>query len=46
MNSELELYKERHAIGLSRQYHDNISTYSSFLPTTWKSDNYLFIMPL
>ena len=45
MNSELELYRERHAIGLSRQYHDNISTYSSFLPTTWKSDNYLFIMP-
>jgi hypothetical protein len=45
MNSELELYKERHAIGLSRQYHDNISTYSSFLPTTWKSDNYLLFWP-
>jgi len=45
INSELELYKERHAIGLSRQYHDNVSTYSSFLPTTWKSDNYLLIMP-
>ena len=45
INSELELYKERHAIGLSRQYHDNISTYSSFLPTTWRSDNYLLFMP-
>lgn len=45
INSELELYKERHAIGLSRQYHDNISHYSSFLPTTWKSDNYLLFMP-
>jgi hypothetical protein len=45
INSELELYRERHAIGLSRQCHDNISTYSSFLPTTWKSDNFLFIMP-
>ena len=45
-NSELELYKERHATGLSRQYHDNGSPYlSSFLPTTWKSDNYLFFMP-
>jgi hypothetical protein len=46
MNSELELYKARHAIGLSRQYHDNTSPHSlSFLPTTWKSDNYLFFMP-
>jgi hypothetical protein len=45
MNSELELYKERHAIGLSRPYHDNLSNYSSFLPTTWKSDNYLLFMP-
>jgi hypothetical protein len=45
MNSELELYKERHATGLTRQYHDNILTYSSFLPTTWRSDNYLLFMP-
>ncbi|UJR35448.1 hypothetical protein I4U23_028204 [Adineta vaga] len=41
INSELELYKERHAIGLYRQqYHDE-----TFLPTTWKSDNYLLFMP-
>ncbi|CAF0758947.1 unnamed protein product [Adineta steineri] len=45
LNSELELYKERHAIGLCRQYHDDTSTCSSFLPTTWKSDNYLLFMP-
>lgn len=45
-SSELELYKERHAIGLSRQYYDNTSSNSSsFLPTTWKSDNYLVFMP-
>ena len=41
INSELELYRERHAIGLARQYHDD----TSFLPTTWKSDNYLLFMP-
>ncbi|CAF1474360.1 unnamed protein product [Adineta ricciae] len=42
INSELELYKERHAIGLyHQQYHDG-----TFLPTTWKSDNYLLFMPV
>ncbi len=41
MNSEIELYKERHANGLSRKY-----TNSSLLPTTWKSDNYLLFMPI
>jgi hypothetical protein len=46
INSELELYRERHAIGFSHQYHDDTSPYSaSFLPTTWKSDNYLLFMP-
>ncbi len=46
INSELELYRERHAIGFSHQYHDNASPYSaSFLPTTWKSDNYLLFVP-
>jgi hypothetical protein len=39
INSEIELYKERHASGLSRK-HDN----TSFLPTTWKSDDYLLFM--
>jgi len=34
LNSEIELYKERHAYGLSRNY-------ETFLQTTWKSDNYL-----
>ncbi|CAF3549360.1 unnamed protein product [Rotaria sordida] len=46
IDSELKLYKERHAIGFSRPCHDNISIYSSFLPTTWRSDNYLLLMPL
>lgn len=47
INSELELYRERHAVGLTRRNQDNISTYSaSLLPTTWKSDNYLLFMPL
>jgi hypothetical protein len=45
LNSELDLYKERHAIGLCRQSYDTTSTYSSFLPTTWKSDNYLLFVP-
>jgi len=45
-SSEFELYKERHAMGLSRPYYDNTSSNSSsFLPTTWKSDNYLVVMP-
>jgi len=44
INSEIELYKKRHANGLSRKYDNTISTYSSFLPTTWKSDNYLLFM--
>lgn len=42
INSELELYRERHAAGLTRQSPDN----TSFFPTTWKSDNYLRLMPL
>ncbi|CAF2389609.1 unnamed protein product [Rotaria sp. Silwood2] len=46
INSEIELYKERHAFGLSRKYDNTISTYSSFLPKTWKSDNYLLFMPV
>jgi hypothetical protein len=41
INSEIELYQQRHAIGLSRKYAN-----SSFLPTTWKSDNYLLFMPM
>jgi hypothetical protein len=41
MNSEIELYQQRHANGLSRKY-----TNSSFLPTTWKSDNYLLFMSI
>ncbi|CAF0761133.1 unnamed protein product [Rotaria sp. Silwood1] len=45
IDSELKLYKERHAIGFSRQCHDDSSIYSSFLPTTWRSDNYLLLMP-
>ena len=45
-NSELELYKERHAIGLSRNHYDDASPNSSLLPTTWRSDNYLVLMPL
>ncbi len=44
INSEIELYKERHAIGLYRKS-DNLSfIYSSFLPTKWKSDNYLLFL--
>ena len=42
INSELELYRERHAAGLARHSHDH----TSFFPTTWKSDNYLRLMPL
>jgi hypothetical protein len=38
INSEIELYKERHANGLSQNYDNILSTCSSFLPTTWKSD--------
>ena len=45
-NSELELYKERHAFGLSRIHYDDASPNSSLLPTTWRSDNYLVLMPL
>jgi hypothetical protein len=44
INSEIELYQERHANGLSRKYHNSTSSYSSFLPTRWKSDNYLLLM--
>ncbi|CAF1214192.1 unnamed protein product [Adineta steineri] len=43
-NSDIELYKERHAMGLSRKHNTMINTYSSFLPTTWKSENYLFFI--
>jgi len=39
INSEIELYKERHANGLSQNYNNILSTYSSFLPTKWKSDS-------
>jgi hypothetical protein len=39
INSEIELYKERHANGFSQKYDNILSTYSSFLPTTWKSDS-------
>ncbi|CAF0891972.1 unnamed protein product [Rotaria sp. Silwood1] len=46
INSEIELYKERHAFGLSRKYHHTMSIHSSFLPKTWKSDNYLLLMPV
>lgn len=46
-NSELELYKERHANGLSRLYDDDdLCTSSSYLPTSWKSDNHLVCMPV
>jgi hypothetical protein len=41
INSEIELYRKRHAIGLTRR-----SISSSLLPTTWKSDNYLFFMSI
>jgi len=44
INSEIELYKKRHAIGLYRKS-DNLSFISlSFLPTKWKSDNYLLFL--
>lgn len=46
VDSELQLYRERHATGFSRQCPDDMSIYSSFLPTTWRSDNYLFLLPL
>jgi hypothetical protein len=39
INSEIELYKERHANGFSQKYDNILSTCSSFLPTTWKSDS-------
>ncbi len=39
INSEIELYKKRHEYGLTR-----IPTSSSFYPTRWKSENYLFFM--
>ncbi|CAF3448085.1 unnamed protein product [Rotaria socialis] len=46
IDSELQLYKERHATGFSRpSCTDAISIYSSLLPTTWRSDNYLLLMP-
>ncbi|CAF0956230.1 unnamed protein product [Rotaria magnacalcarata] len=46
IDSELKLYKERHATGFSRPFYtDDISIYSSLLPKTWRSDNYLFLMP-
>lgn len=45
IDSELKLYKERHSMGFSRPCHEDYPTYSSFLPTTWKSDNYLLFMP-
>ncbi|CAF1174822.1 unnamed protein product [Rotaria sordida] len=46
INSEIELYKKRHAFGLSRKYDNTMSIYSSFLSKTWKSDNYLLFMPV
>lgn len=46
INSEIELYRERHANGLSQKYYNTTSISSTFLPTTWKSDNYLLFMPL
>lgn len=39
MNSELKLKKERHALGLCRQHHNDI-------PTNWKSDNHLYVLPI
>lgn len=44
INSEIELYRERHANGLTQKYNHMTSISSSFLPTTWKSDNYLLFM--
>ncbi|CAF1004194.1 unnamed protein product [Rotaria magnacalcarata] len=45
INSEIELYKERHAFGLSRNYQNAVSMNSSLLPKIWKSDNYLLCIP-
>ncbi|CAF3750856.1 unnamed protein product [Rotaria socialis] len=45
INSEIELYKERHAFGLSRNYQNAVSINSSLLPKIWKSDNYLLCIP-
>ena len=47
LNSELKLYKERHANGLCRLYDDDeIYTSASYLPTSWKSDNHLVYVPV
>ena len=45
MNSDLQLYKIRHATGLSGLYCENLYKNSSYLPTIWKSENHL-LLPL